>query len=257
MRIMGGWIALTPELPAKLLLGRHVWVCAQHADAWGRRLPELRAPAQRSEPANAAFVTFCDRLESAMAPGQSVERLTGVYRVLKPHLAAVYATHLARANPVYEPPTRRILERCLAEERRHVAAGAVILARLASSGAVETRARAWQEQLVDVLRLAGGVTGAEADPALEPVMPDVDLRGDLVALDSAFDPGQVPADLGAAVAARHPGGEIVAMAKLGDYRLIKVRVTDTLESRTVQTRWRRTEDGWRVIGDDVVHADPA
>ena len=44
----------------------------------------------------------------------------GVYRVLKPHLIDVYAAHLARANPVYEPPTRRILERCLADERRHV-----------------------------------------------------------------------------------------------------------------------------------------
>ena len=38
MRVLGGWIALTPELPAKLLFGRHVWDCAQHADAWGRRL---------------------------------------------------------------------------------------------------------------------------------------------------------------------------------------------------------------------------
>ena len=25
MRVLGGWIALTPELPAKLLFGRHVW----------------------------------------------------------------------------------------------------------------------------------------------------------------------------------------------------------------------------------------
>jgi len=28
MRVLGGWIALTPELPAKLLFGRHVWDCA-------------------------------------------------------------------------------------------------------------------------------------------------------------------------------------------------------------------------------------
>ena len=38
-RIMAGWIALTPELSAKLLLGRHVWDRAQHADGWGRGLP--------------------------------------------------------------------------------------------------------------------------------------------------------------------------------------------------------------------------
>src|SRR5581483_3329350 len=58
MRILGGWIALTPELPVKLLFGRHVWECAQHADAWGRRLPELRAPAHEAEPSSPAFVEF-------------------------------------------------------------------------------------------------------------------------------------------------------------------------------------------------------
>ena len=56
MRVLGGWIALTPEVSAKLLMGRHVWDNAQHADALGRRLPELRAQAQVSEPANPAFV---------------------------------------------------------------------------------------------------------------------------------------------------------------------------------------------------------
>src|SRR5438128_12319916 len=77
MRMMGGWIALTPELPAKLLLGRHVWECAQHADLWGKRLPELREPAQRSVPANAGVVRLMDALEAPEAPGQTLERLTG------------------------------------------------------------------------------------------------------------------------------------------------------------------------------------
>src|SRR5439155_18495337 len=108
-RILAGWIALTPELSAKLLLGRHVWDNAQHADAWGKRLPELRAHAQESEPPNQAFVALMDALEEPEAPGQTVERLTGVYRVLKPHLLSVYEQHLVRANPVYEPPTCRIL----------------------------------------------------------------------------------------------------------------------------------------------------
>src|SRR5213596_3076696 len=91
MRILGGWIALTPELSAKLLMGRHVWDNAQHADALGRRLPELRAAAHVSEPANAAFVTFLDSLEEPTHPAQTIERLTGVYRVLKPHLVDAYA----------------------------------------------------------------------------------------------------------------------------------------------------------------------
>jgi len=89
-RIMAGWIALTPELSAKLLLGRHVWDNAQHTDAWGRRLPELRAHAQESEPPNDAFVGFMDAIEAPEEPERTAERLAGIYRVLKPHLLAVY-----------------------------------------------------------------------------------------------------------------------------------------------------------------------
>ena len=148
MRIMGGWIALTPELPAKLLFGRHVWDCAQHADLWGRRLPELRAPAQQSEPANAGVVRFMDLLEGRERHHETTERLAGIYRVLKPHLIAVYEGHLAGANPIYEPPTRRILERCLDEERRHAAAGQVVLEALTRDPARRRRAEAWEEGLI-------------------------------------------------------------------------------------------------------------
>src|SRR5262245_14734444 len=104
MRILGGWIALTPELSAKLLLGRHVWDNAQHADALGKRLPELRSHAQASEPASAAFVAFMNAIEEPERPEQTIERLVGIYRVLKPHLSACYEDELRRVNAVYEPP---------------------------------------------------------------------------------------------------------------------------------------------------------
>jgi hypothetical protein len=162
MRVMAGWIALTPELPAKLLLGRQVWDCAQHADEWGKRLPELRAPAQVSEPSGPEFVRFMDALEEREAWGETIERLTGVYRVLKPHLIAVYAAHLGRANPVYEPPTRRILERCLADERRHVADGEAVLDALMRTPEQRARVTAWERDLGDRLDASGGVTWSVA-----------------------------------------------------------------------------------------------
>lgn len=256
MRVMAGWIALTPELPAKLVLGRHVWDCAQHADAWGRRLPELRAPAQRSEPPNDTFVAFVDLLESADGPGLTVERLTGVYRVLKPHLAAVYAGHLERANPVYEPPTRRILARCLGEERRHVAAGAAVLAHL-GAGRDERRATEWAERLREVLRRAGGVTGEEAEPAFEAPDKDVDITNDVIALESTFARDRVPDDLVVAVGREYRDAEIVACAKLGEYRFVRVRARDAAAVRLVQTQWRRAGSDWRLVASDVVRTDPA
>lgn len=159
MRILAGWIALTPELSAKLLMGRQVWDCAQHADLWGKRLPELRSPAHVSEPPNEAFVRFLDALENREAWGETLERLTGVYRVLKPHLVQTYGRHLAHANPIYEPPTRRILERCLAEERRHVADAGPVLETLIATEAHCARVAAWETELQGLLTAAGGVMG--------------------------------------------------------------------------------------------------
>src|SRR4030095_4068584 len=174
-RQLGGWIALTPELDAKLLFGRHVWDCAQHADLWGRRLPELRASAQQSEPANDQIVALLTLIATAEGSGETVERITAIYRVLKPHLATVYERHLAVANPVYEPPTRRILARCVEEERRHAAAGALVAARLtAADPAVDTRVQAWERRLLDALAAAGGITGDVEAPLIVPpaLVPD-------------------------------------------------------------------------------------
>jgi hypothetical protein len=185
-----------------------------------------------------------------------VERLSGVYRVLKPHLAAVYAAHLERANPIYEPPTRRILGRCLGDERRHVAAGGAVLDRLAVGPAGE-RADRWTERLREALRRARGVTGAEAEPAFETARRDVDISNDVIALDSRFAPDRVPDDLAAAVRSEYADGEIVACAKIGQYRLVRVRARDTEGVRLVQTQWRRADGTWRLVASDVVRTDPA
>ena len=281
-RIMAGWIALTPELSAKLLLGRHVWDSAQHADAWGNRLPELRAHAQESEPANEAFVAFMDAIEAPDAPGESVERLVGVYRVLKPHLHATYAEHLASANPVYEPPTCRILSRCIEDEVRHIGAGETIIRHLAVSGGTEARASAWQARLTGMLEAARGVTGlglpaAAAVPAgVTP--PTSDDASEFVRLEHAGENWAIPEDLVAAVRdcgealvagdrvrldrvldaapdealllalkdfrpRRH---RIAAFAKLGRHRITKYCLDGAGGTVTLNARWEHGDAGWRV-----------
>lgn len=266
MRILGGWIALTPELSAKLLFGRHVWDNAQHADALGKRLPELRSLAQQSEPGNGDFVAFMDAIEEPERPDQTIERVTGVYRVLKPHLIATYEDHLRRVNSVYEPPTERILTHLLEDERRHAAAGATILRHLASTPALAARADAWQAKLETLLAAAGGVTGsglpapASAAVAAAPVALNDDpqqfirLEQSLThwpmpeALEhalSAFGAALVAAD-GRAIAgwlapevasealgrltSVHPARHsVVAFAKIGERRVAKIRLEDVRE----------------------------
>lgn len=65
-----------------------------------------------------------------------------MYRVLKLHLVAAYQGHLAVANPIYEPPTRRVLR-----------------ARLIVDEEARARAARWEQRLLEMLTAAGGVTG--------------------------------------------------------------------------------------------------
>ena len=297
MRIMAGWIALTPELSAKLLLGRQVWDSAQHADAWGRRLPELRAAAQASEAPGPGFVAFMDELESADGPGQTVERLVGLYRVLKPHLLAAYAEHLGSANAVYEPPTRRILLRCAEDERRHIAAGETVLeALLSSSPELAARARAWQAALEARLAASVGVSGgglppAAAAPAREDATELSEDAREFVRLERHGREWDVPgplraalAALGSALAAGDAAGirrtlspecpwddahaarlregafaehRLVAFAKLGHQRLAKLALAGPRGRATVIARLGLVDGAWRASVLEVAGFEPA
>ena len=286
MRILGGWIALTPELPVKLLFGRHVWDCAQHADLWGRRLPELRSPAHQGESPSEGFRLLMDRIDGQQEKRESLERVVAVYRVVKPHLVAAYAAHQADANAIYEPPTRRILARCLDEERRHVAAGAVVLDRLV--GADRTRADEWERYLRGELARTGGLA-AEADQAT-PMVPASDASGDLVALDSSFDPAVAGEELNAVLTAHRRAlieddaaalasqmvptvrsailelygavrpvveAAVVAIARIGAYRIVKLTLRGPRTLAVIQLEWRRDESGWRIVAGDLVRSEPA
>jgi hypothetical protein len=287
MRILGGWIALTPEILAKLLMGRHVWDNAQHADILGRRLPELRAPAQVSEPANEAFVAFLDAVEAAERPEQTVERLVGVYGVLKPHLLASYAAHIGRANEVYEPPTRRILARCAEDERRHIGDGLAVLRHLASRPDLQARATGWQARMQALLAESGGVTGLGLPPPLAGdagsvasddgrelislqgtaarwSMPD-DLAaavgrlgealvaGDLVGRRCCCDPEAMVAEgVESALAGRRlTRHQVVALASVGRQRLVKLRLEGPDGAVVLLTRWVPSEGGWHAAALDL------
>jgi hypothetical protein len=291
MRILGGWIALTPELSAKLLLGRHVWDNAQHADALGRRLPELRSAGGVSEPANAGVVAFMDAVEAPQEAHQTVERLVAVYGVLKPHLLASYEDHLSRANAVYEPPTLRILARCAEDERRHTAAGMVVLGHLASAPGLADRGKAWQAKLEALLRAAGGVTG-EGLPAVVPPAPVEhgigvsddprefirleqagarwhlpeglasaigSLAGALIARDATgmrrwlTAGASIGEGVGPALAAPGlTGVRTVAVATVGRQYLVKLRLEGAGGSVTLTTRWVAADEGWRTAALDLV-----
>lgn len=163
MRMMAGWIALTPEIAVKLEMARQVYEDAQHCDALGKRLPELRAQPQVSKAPNEQFARFIQEVEDKEEWEETIERLVGIFRVLKPHLISHYSAHVTAANPVYEPPTLRILERMLEEEKAHVEKGNVLLEDLLNTPEKQKRASAWQSHLEELLGASGGVTGFPTD----------------------------------------------------------------------------------------------
>ncbi len=163
MRMLAGWIALTPQIPVKLEMARQVYEDALHTDALGKRLPELRSQTQVSRPPNEAFVVFMNTIEDKEEWEDTIERLVGIYRVLKPHLVSHYSAHLAAANPVYEPPTLRILARLVEEEKAHIERGLVLLDDLLDSPEKHRCAANWQLHLEELLAASGGVTGFPAE----------------------------------------------------------------------------------------------
>lgn len=294
-RILGGWIALTPELSAKLLMGRHVWDNAQHADLWGKRLPELRAMAQVSEPSSARLVAFMDTLEAAEAPEQTIERLVGIYRVLKPHLLATYQAHLASANAVYEPPTCRILARCIEDESRHVAAGETVLQHLLRTPPQQERARLAESRLWALLEAAAGVTGVgpvtRAAGVATPAAPLSDDAAEFIRLEQSAGTWPITPELAAALRAfgdalasgdraatarwlasevaaspdlearlapakdgRH---RVVACARVGQQRLVKLRFDGRAEPVTLLLRWAPAGSDWRIAQLEPVSASAA
>lgn len=162
MLMMGGWLATVPEIPVKTGLGKVIWETAQAADALGRRLPELRCGRRAvaaSEAPNEGFKAFMDAIAAPERPDQTIEKLAGLFDVLKPHLCAVYEKTMRETDQISDAPTIEILDDVVRKERRHVAWGQEVLDRLCDSDARREVRRRRVEEMRALLAGCGGVTG--------------------------------------------------------------------------------------------------
>jgi hypothetical protein len=166
MMILAGWIATIPEVPVKTGLGKIVWDGALAADAFGRRLPELRCgrkAVEASEAANGGFAAFVQALAEPETPDLSIEKLAGVFDVLKPHLVAVYERTLRETDQITDAPTIELLEDAVRRTRKHIAWGDEVLGRLCDTDGKRERRRRRVQALRAQLEASGGVTGTLAD----------------------------------------------------------------------------------------------
>lgn len=162
MLMLGGWLATIPEIPVKTGLGKVIWETAQAANLLGQRLPELRCgrrAMQTSESPNQGFADFIQELARPELPDESIEKLAGVFNVLKPHLIETYENTMRQTDQIADAPTIEILDDIVRKERRHVAWGTEVLDRLCDTDPKRERRRERNQELTRALHLCGGVTG--------------------------------------------------------------------------------------------------
>ena len=147
MEMLARWVPTTPEMEVKVLFGRHVWDCAQHADAFGKRAFELRAPLHYTLPATQGYRALLRDI-AELAP--TTDRVNAFYDVICPGMVGRYRQYIGNVDPLMDEPTVRIIESVLRDYER-MAAERNRLAGEISLGAPASRAGEWQarEQALD------------------------------------------------------------------------------------------------------------
>jgi Protein of unknown function (DUF455) len=186
MEAQASWLPYFPQPELKIELGYHIYDDACHVDELRRRLPEVGAFDQALTPANERMVTLLNELTNTE---DVIERLAGLYLVLRPQLAALYRAHLEQDDSVANNPTVRILERLVEHHERLTTWGVELLRDLAEPDEW-ARAEAWRDHLLSVMSWAGGLTGeaalGEVAPSLHDAGPGKRLRKDPPVRDSRF-----------------------------------------------------------------------
>jgi hypothetical protein len=115
MEIAAAWTPTTPEMEVKVMLGRHIWDFAQHADALGKRTFELRRPEQHSVPPVEPYVRLLDEVRAVSG---TPARLAALYDAIVPGLEARYRRYLEQVDPLLDGPSIVIIERILVDIAR-------------------------------------------------------------------------------------------------------------------------------------------
>ena len=160
------WLASTPEWEVKEALGLHLSLDADHAAHIRQRVSEMRSPVPRMDVSpDPAIDQLFDELLTAE---DTVEKIVGLYAVLKPALLTAYRTHHANSNPIMDHPTRRMLKHLLIEEEEMLDWGQAAVTAVTQSPAAQAKADQFQAHLHAYLQGMGGIMGDQEKPAQLP-----------------------------------------------------------------------------------------
>src|SRR5262249_34269087 len=106
METLAQWVPTTPEMEVKVLMGRHIWDAAQHADALGKRTFELRAPLHYTL---TPLAPYLDLMKEFAAVEDTPGRIQVIYDVLLPAFIARYQEYLNGSDSLLDEPSYRII----------------------------------------------------------------------------------------------------------------------------------------------------
>jgi hypothetical protein len=115
MEMLAGWVPTTPEMEVKVLMGRHIWDAAQHADALGKRTFELRAPLHYTLTPIPPYLRTMHELASVE---DTAGRIQAVYDTVLPGLTARYQQYLQNSDSLLDEPSFRVIEGILGDYAR-------------------------------------------------------------------------------------------------------------------------------------------
>jgi hypothetical protein len=116
-------------------------------------------PERLTQPPNDELVAFVEALTEPEAPELTIEKLTGVYRVLLPHKIAAYTFHLNNTSSITDAPTIRSLKFVLQDEMEDWRDGEMLIQSLIETPEEVERAARHQARLETLLLAAGGIAG--------------------------------------------------------------------------------------------------
>jgi hypothetical protein len=117
----------------------------------------MRHPAPKLDEApNADLDAF---LEELLRPEDTVELLTGLYRVALPALRDAYYHHIHATNPLVDHPSRRFMRFALIEVTEAIEWGASAVLAITADAPASERADSWQRHLELYLDTARGIAG--------------------------------------------------------------------------------------------------
>lgn len=156
LQILAGWMPAVGQFELKCEVGRSIWECALHVNAFYLRLREIQSPAFQ-RPDDAALVRLAAELRHA--PNEQA-LLRGVYDVVLPDLIEALAAHETATFPNSDQPSVYAIQHALLDLRAERARVRPLLEGALAAGFPPAAVESWVQYIRDLLHAAGGVAGS-------------------------------------------------------------------------------------------------